>query len=128
MKLQATVGIQRLENAVIAVLLLGSMVLANLPWWVLLASFLFFDVSALGYLRGPRIGAFYYNLVHNYLPAGVLALGYLILKLAEMEVSWLLILAASWAFHVAVDRALGYGLKLQSFQHTHLGVIGENGK
>ena len=128
MKLQTTVGIQRLENAVIAVLLLGSMVLANLPWWVLLASFLFFDVSALGYLRGPRIGAFYYNLVHNYLPAGVLALGYLILKLAEMEVSWLLILAASWAFHVAVDRALGYGLKLQGFQHTHLGVIGGNDK
>ena len=96
MKPQTTVGIQRLENAVIAVLLLGSMVLANLPWWVLLASFLFFDVSALGYLRGPRIGAFYYNLVHNYLPAGVLA--------------------------------LGYGLKLQGFQHTHLGVIGGNDK
>ncbi|TDB99096.1 DUF4260 family protein [Actinomadura sp. 7K534] len=31
------------------------------------------------------------------------------------------------AFHVGVDRALGYGLKLpDSFRHTHLGEIGKN--
>jgi len=31
----------------------------------------------------------------------------------------------AWGFHVAVDRALGYGLKFNDdFQHTHLGWIG----
>ena len=35
------------------------------------------------------------------------------------------VLACSWAFHVGVDRALGYGLKLpDSFRNTHLGQIG----
>ena len=36
------------------------------------------------------------------------------------------VLACSWAFHVGVDRALGYGLKLpeNSFRSTHLGQIG----
>jgi hypothetical protein len=35
------------------------------------------------------------------------------------------VLACAWAFHVGVDRALGYGLKLpDSFRSTHLGRIG----
>lgn len=33
--------------------------------------------------------------------------------------------ALIWIAHIAVDRALGYGLKLSSsFQDTHLGRIG----
>lgn len=35
------------------------------------------------------------------------------------------VLASAWAFHVGVDRALGYGLKMpDAFRHTHLGWIG----
>ncbi|WP_240639249.1 DUF4260 family protein [Micromonospora ureilytica] len=31
-----------------------------------------------------------------------------------------------WAFHIAVDRALGYGLKTtEGFEHTHLGRMGK---
>jgi hypothetical protein len=31
-----------------------------------------------------------------------------------------------WAFHIAGDRVLGYGLKFtSSFQDTHLGTIGK---
>ncbi|GMA37195.1 hypothetical protein GCM10025876_33990 [Demequina litorisediminis] len=38
---------------------------------------------------------------------------------------WLMVAALAWAFHIAVDRALGYGLKeTDDFQHTHLGWIG----
>lgn len=37
------------------------------------------------------------------------------------------VLAGSWAFHIGVDRALGYGLKLpDAFTHTHLGWIGKD--
>ena len=33
--------------------------------------------------------------------------------------------AATWAAHIGVDRALGYGLKEpDAFKHTHLGWIG----
>jgi hypothetical protein len=39
------------------------------------------------------------------------------------------VLTCTWAFHVAVDRALGYGLKYpDSFAHTHLGWIGRQHK
>jgi hypothetical protein len=35
----------------------------------------------------------------------------------------------AWAFHIGVDRALGYGLKFEDgFQHTHLGTIGRGGR
>ena len=34
-------------------------------------------------------------------------------------------LAAIWTVHIAIDRALGYGLKLPGgFRETHLGMIG----
>ena len=37
------------------------------------------------------------------------------------------VLACAWAFHVGVDRALGYGLKMpDAFTHTHLGWIGKD--
>ena len=38
------------------------------------------------------------------------------------------VLTCAWAFHVGVDRALGYGLKTpDGFTHTHLGRIGRDG-
>lgn len=32
-------------------------------------------------------------------------------------------IAAYWNFHIAVDRGLGYGLKLGPFAQTYLGII-----
>lgn len=95
------------------------------PWWVLLAAFLVFDLSALGYLINQRAGALSYNLVHNYTAPAALIAVWAGLQWGGVEAPWLVLLAACWAFHVAVDRALGYGLKLGSFQHTHLGIIGK---
>jgi len=119
-----TITIQRVENGALAVAIVLAMVATQQPWWLLLATFLLVDVSALGYLRGPRTGALTYNLAHSYMgPALAIAL-YLVLQLAGRDVVWLALLAACWGFHVAVDRALGYGLKLEDFQHTHLGRIG----
>ena len=39
---------------------------------------------------------------------------------------WCAFLGLLWAFHIAGDRVLGYGLKFASgFQDTHLGRIGK---
>lgn len=117
-------GWQRLENALVAVAILLGVIVWGQPWWLLFVAFLVFDLSALGYLVSQRVGALCYNLVHNYTLPGALLVVWAGLRLTDISLTWLVLLAACWGFHVAVDRALGYGLKLDSFHHTHLGVIG----
>lgn len=118
--------VQRVENGAIAVALLVAVILFEPGWWWLpLAPFLVFDLSALGYLAGPRPGAVGYNLVHNYVGPAIAAIVALALGATGVDPTALLLVAASWGFHVAADRALGYGLKHpDAFQHTHLGWIG----
>ena len=120
------VAAQRVEAVAVAALAVVVTVAAGYPWWSLLALFLVFDLSMLGYLRGPRVGAVCYNVAHSYtLPA---ALGAVAVAAAASgdRIDWLGILAVAWAFHIAVDRALGYGLKTtEGFEHTHLGLIGK---
>lgn len=74
------------------------------------------DVSMVGFVRGTRLGALTYNVVHN----EALALALAVIGLLSDVPSALgggLILAA----HVGMDRALGYGLKYPSaFRDTHL--------
>ena len=78
------------------------------------------DVSMVGYLAGPRLGAITYNLVHNLVTALVLlAIGWFA-PVAPLALAGAVLLA-----HVGMDRALGYGLKLPTdFKDTHLGRIG----
>lgn len=122
---------QRGEAAAVAVFALAAVV-ALYPgwWWVLFAAFLAFDLSMVGYVRSTAVGATTYNAVHNYgFPAlaGLVALALDEVSPAASTVAG--VLACAWAFHVGVDRALGYGLKLSdSFRHTHLGWIGSEGK
>lgn len=80
------------------------------------------DVSMLGYLAGPRVGAVTYNAVHNWtLALAVLGLGWWLPSVPA------LLMGAVLLAHVGMDRALGYGLKLPtSFQDTHLGRIGRH--
>jgi hypothetical protein len=89
------------------------------PLW-LLPLLLAPDVSMVGYLGGPRLGAVTYNLVHNLAVAALLiAVGWFA-ALAPVALAGAVVLA-----HVGMDRALGYGLKLPSdFRDTHLGRIG----
>lgn len=115
------VVLQRVENGAIAVMIVVSLVALDLPAWWLAASFLLFDLSMVGYARSPRLGALTYNAVHNYTgPAVALAAYFLV---GEGRPDWLAVLAACWAFHIAFDRALGFGLKLHGFGHTHLGSL-----
>jgi hypothetical protein len=90
------------------------------PWLLVIPFLLLPDISAVGYLRGPRLGAFTYNLVHNWaIGLGALGLGF------AADSAPLAIAGAVLVAHVGMDRAVGYGLKLStSFQDTHLGRIG----
>jgi hypothetical protein len=89
-------------------------------WLVVIPLLLLPDISAIGYLRGPRVGALTYNLVHTW-AAGLAVLG---IGLASGAVP-VAIAGAILIAHVGMDRAVGYGLKLPtSFQDTHLGRIG----
>ena len=89
-------------------------------WLFIIPLILLPDISAVGYLAGPRVGAFGYNLLHNWVP-GIVTLG----MAAWLESPALMLAAGVLIAHVGMDRAVGYGLKLPSaFQDTHLGRMG----
>ncbi|WP_431946381.1 DUF4260 domain-containing protein [Micromonospora marina] len=120
------VAAQRVEGVAVAALAVVVTVAAGYPWWSLLALFLVFDLSMLGYLRGPHVGAVCYNVAHSYTLPAVLGAVAVAAAASGDRIDWLGVLAVAWAFHIAVDRALGYGLKTtQGFEHTHLGRIGK---
>lgn len=107
----------------LAELLLAVAVFAQLPyaWWVLPATFLLPDLSMLGYLAGPRVGAASYNLFHHKGPAVALGLAGWALGLPVLLLAGAVLLG-----HSAFDRLLGYGLKYESgFGDTHLGRVGQ---
>lgn len=114
---------ERLEGGVVAAACLIAAILSGeWPWLVVL--FLAFDVSMVGYLGGPKLGAWLYNAVHLYI--GPVAFG---TAYSLFGVKWAGILALAWAFHVGLDRAVGYGLKHDdAFEHRHLGTIGRGGR
>ena len=107
----------------LAQLLLAVLVFAHLPyaWWVLPATFLLPDLSMLGYLAGPRVGAASYNLAHHKALAIVVGAAGWALGLPVLVLAGTILL-----FHSAFDRLLGYGLKYTTgFQDTHLGGVGK---
>ena len=91
-------------------------------WLFIIPLLLVPDVSAVGYLAGPRVGAFTYNAIHNWVPGiAVLALG------AWLASPAVVLAGAVLVAHVGMDRAVGYGLKLpSSFHDTHLGRMGRD--
>ena len=95
----------------------------GVPWWALAPGFFLPDLAMAGYLAGPRVGAWLYNLAH--LPAG----GIILIAAGSVTGNTgLLIAGALWLGHCGFDRLLGYGLKSpEGFQHTHLGRIGGRG-
>ena len=75
-----------------------------------------------GYLHSPKTGALTYNLIHNWATALIVLGVGLWLESFAVAVAGSILIA-----HIGMDRALGYGLKLQSaFQDTHLGRIGKH--
>lgn len=85
-------------------------------WLLFLVLLLAPDLSALGYLGGPRIGSILYNSFHTYLAPGILLA-------ISFFAAWPLgaALAPIWIAHIGGDRLLGFGLKYPTrFQDTHL--------
>jgi hypothetical protein len=86
------------------------------PWWLYLALALAPDLSMVGYLAGPRVGALAYDGAHTYvLPLALGAVG------VVAGVDALVAVSLVWLAHIGVDRAIGYGLKYETdFKDTHL--------
>jgi len=119
--MKVAIVFQRLEGIAIA---LGTMYLYHRwggNWLVFLPVWLAVDLSMIGYLAGPRVGAYVYNIGHTLVvPIALLAVG------AAAGNTLLQLLSMIWFTHIGIDRALGYGLKYpDNFQHTHLGIIGK---
>lgn len=87
-------------------------------WYALL--FLAPDLSMIGYLANPQVGAWTYNLVHHKgLAAALYVVG------AVLSTPWLMFAGTILLGHSSLDRVFGYGLKYSdAFQNTHLGRIG----
>ena len=92
----------------------------GLGWGTFAIFFLTPDLSFLGYLAGPKIGAVSYNVAHSYVGAVACLVASLVLPAPV-----LLSVGIIWFAHIGFDRALGYGLKYsEGFGFTHLGRIG----
>jgi hypothetical protein len=84
--------------------------------WLFVPLLLLPDIGIAGYVLGPRIGAFTYNLVHNWaIGIAVLGLGF------GLSSTGLILAGATLIAHVGMDRTAGYGLKYPgAFKPTHL--------
>ncbi|HEV2529408.1 MAG TPA: DUF4260 domain-containing protein [Thermomicrobiales bacterium] len=110
----------RLEAGAIAIGALAVFLALDGTWWWVPVLFLVPDLSAAGYLAGPRVGAASYNAAHT-------LVGPVLLVLAGLWMGSDLVmhLALIWVFHIGVDRVAGYGLKLpDAFTSTHMGRVG----
>lgn len=112
----------RLEGLGLFVLAVALYSQTHLSWLAFALLFFAPDLSFLGYLAGPRIGAIAYNAAHDtFIPIMLVVGGYF---LAANYV--VLATALIWLAHIGFDRALGYGLKYEAgFGFTHLGLIGK---
>ena len=100
-------------------LLVGALVLyfdTGFGWLLLVVLLLVPDLSMLGYLAGPRVGAAAYDAAHTTIVP--IALG-VARALADADTP--VQLALVWLAHIGADRLLGYGLKYPTrFDDTHL--------
>lgn len=113
------IKLEELGQFLLSILLFSQL---DYAWWVFPALLLLPDLSMIGYLANPQIGAWIYNFFHHKLTAiAVLILG------LWLNISWLILAGVILFGHAAMDRIFGYGLKFRdSFKHTHLGWIGKS--
>jgi hypothetical protein len=115
----ALVQLQRLEGLALGLAALALYAGTGASWGLFALLLLAPDLSMVGYLGGPWLGALCYNLGHSLLGPLLLAgLGW------ALALPLVLSLGLIWLAHVGLDRALGYGLKRAShFRETHLGRL-----
>ena len=110
----------RLEGLAAAAFAAALYAHSEASWWLFAALWLVPDLSMLGYLASPGVGARIYNAIHSYTTPATLAVCALLLKSPAV-----MPFALIWVNHIGVDRLLGYGLKYPAgFGWTHLGKLG----
>jgi hypothetical protein len=110
----------RLEGVALATAATIMFAHGGYSWWLFAVAILAPDLSMVGYLGGPKIGAGIYNAAHTTLTP--ITLGLLAFQFDRPAA---LAIALVWLVHIGVDRAFGYGLKYGTgFGSTHLGPIG----
>lgn len=115
------IAIEELFLVVLCVFLFRSL---DIAWWWFPVLFFAPDLSMIGYLAGPRVGALVYNLVHHKAVAISVYIAGALIGSGPVQFAGLILLA-----HSSLDRVLGYGLKYaDAFAHTHLGMIGRAAK
>jgi hypothetical protein len=89
-------------------------------WGTYALLFLAPDLSMIGYLMNPHLGAWTYNLIHHKgLSVTLYVCGFL------LSIPWLMLVGVVLLGHSSLDRVFGYGLKHEdAFQNTHLGKVG----
>lgn len=109
--------LEELGQFVLSIILFNHL---DYTWWIFPACLLLPDLSMIGYIVNPKLGAWTYNLFHHKLLAiVVLAFGF------WMDNAPLALAGVILFGHAAMDRIFGYGLKFgDDFKHTHLGWIG----
>ena len=114
----------RAEEMAMFVVSVYALTLFHADWWWYLLLALGPDISMIGYAGGNKIGAVSYNLFHHKAIAIIIFIIGLSFKLDLLELSGIILFG-----HSAMDRMLGYGLKLEKgFKYTHLGVMQGDGK
>jgi len=111
----------RLEGLAAAAFAAALYARTGASWWLFAGLWLVPDLSMLGYLVNPSIGARIYNAIHSYVTPATLAVCALLLKTPSV-----MPFALIWVNHIGIDRLVGYGLKYPAgFGWTHLGKLGK---
>ena len=111
----------KLEEVAIFLFCIFLFSLLPLPWWWFVVFLLLPDISMIGYVFNPKVGAFTYNLLHHRLVATLIAIYAIIIGNEYWQFAAIILFA-----HISLDRVFGYGLKYSdSFNNTHLGKIGK---
>ena len=113
--------ILKLEEIGMTAIAIYLLTIHNLHIAIWIWFFIFFspDVSMLGYLVNPKVGAITYNIFHHRgIAVVIIGIGYL-MKIEVVLSAGILLFA-----HASFDRIWGYGLKYHnSFNDTHLGKL-----
>jgi hypothetical protein len=119
--MKKVIALEEAAMLVLSVVLFSKLTFA---WWWYLALILTPDLSMLLYAVNSRVGAMAYNFFHHKAVAIVVYIGGLYLNNEVIQMIGLILFG-----HSGMDRMLGYGLKYpDSFQNTHLGLIGKKTK
>lgn len=116
--MKSLLKLEELGQFLLAIILFNQL---DYTWWVFPACILLPDLSMVGYLINPHVGAQLYNFFHHKFLGIVVLISGFWLSIPLLTLGGIILFG-----HAAMDRIFGYGLKYgDSFHNTHLGRIGK---